>query len=95
MPVAFPYEYNPLHLLQLGNAVLPILDRLPLLLSQTEIQNVKDMMTVRAKETGNEPRHGTNNKPFSAPQQLSVWGLVGSLGPLRALQLTAYLQEHL
>jgi pimeloyl-ACP methyl ester carboxylesterase len=78
MPVAFPYEYNPLHLAQLGNALLPVLDRLPLLLNQREIQNVKDMMATRAKETGYQAIQGTKPQTLGyaltdSPSGLLAW----------------------
>lgn len=39
---ALPQPYNPLHILQSINALTPILDRLPILLSSKEIQDLKD-----------------------------------------------------
>ena len=39
---ALPQLWNPLHVLQLVNALMPVLDRMPIFLSRAEIQNVKD-----------------------------------------------------
>lgn len=49
---AAPQPYNPLHILQGINAFVPILDRIPLLLSSEEIQHLKDSKHWLDHETG-------------------------------------------
>ena len=49
---AAPQPYNPLHILQGINAFVPILDRIPLLLSSEEIQHLKDSKHWMDHETG-------------------------------------------
>ena len=49
---AQPQPYNPLHILQGVNAFTPILDRIPILLSSEEIQNLKDSKHWTSHESG-------------------------------------------
>ena len=51
---AQPQPYNPLHILQGINAFTPILDRIPLLLSSAEIQNLKDSKHWTSHESGEQ-----------------------------------------
>ena len=50
--MASPQLYNPLHILQGINAFVPVLNRIPLLLSSEEIQNLQDSKHWMDHETG-------------------------------------------
>lgn len=54
-PIAEPQLYNPLHILQYVNAFAPVLDRFPVLLSNREIQDLKDSKHWQEHEFG-KPR---------------------------------------
>ena len=52
MLAAAPTFYNPWHMLQLGNAVLPCLERFPIFASAEEISWLKDTRHFESEEAG-------------------------------------------
>ena len=62
-PIAEPQLYNPLHILQYANAFAPILDRFPVLLSNREIQDLKDSKHWQGHEFGKPHTCHTQHMP--------------------------------
>lgn len=52
MLTAPPRPYNPWHMLQVGNAMLPFVDRFPVFATADEISWLKDTFRFQKEETG-------------------------------------------
>lgn len=97
---ATPSRFNPWHMLQSANALLPYLDQFPIFVTAEEISWLKETMQFQSKETGKAhsqlPLHGACCLVIYAGLNVMVtWCVIATAVVLTILVMSSILQQLL